>query len=98
MFLICKRGDLLLVDKDGKQAPDENWIRATNQRTNNSGAVSKANVQFLPTLTKPPEEILVGYTHSYPLALRIRLFQYNKCIRMVSPISLPVSVLSSVSH
>ncbi|XP_037537916.1 unconventional myosin-VIIa [Nematolebias whitei] len=58
MFLICKRGDLLLVDKNGKQAPDENWIRATNQRTNNSGAISKANVQFLPTITKPTEEIL----------------------------------------
>ncbi|XP_013858260.1 unconventional myosin-VIIa [Austrofundulus limnaeus] len=61
MFLICKRGDLLLVDKDGQQAPDEKWIRATNQRTNSSGAVYKNNVQFLPTLTKPTEEVLQVY-------------------------------------
>lgn len=69
MFLICKRGDLLLVDKDGKQSPDENWIRATNQRTNNSGAVSKANVQFLPTLAKPTEEMLVN-SHLYSVRIK----------------------------
>lgn len=62
MFLICKRGDLLLVDRDGQQAPDEKWIRATNQRTNSSGAVYKNNVQFLPTLTKPTEEDLVQFS------------------------------------
>uniref|UniRef100_A0A3Q3A3V0 Myosin VIIBb n=1 Tax=Kryptolebias marmoratus TaxID=37003 RepID=A0A3Q3A3V0_KRYMA len=59
MFLICKRGDLLTVDKDKQESPDEKWIRATNQRTNSSGAVYKANVQFLPTLTKPSDDMMV---------------------------------------
>ncbi|XP_017275826.1 unconventional myosin-VIIa [Kryptolebias marmoratus] len=58
MFLICKRGDLLTVDKDKQESPDEKWIRATNQRTNSSGAVYKANVQFLPTLTKPSDDMM----------------------------------------
>uniref|UniRef100_A0A3Q3XBS1 Uncharacterized protein n=1 Tax=Mola mola TaxID=94237 RepID=A0A3Q3XBS1_MOLML len=58
MFLICKRGDLLLVKKD-EESPDRNWIRATSQRTNNSGAVYKDKLQFLPTLTRPSEDIVV---------------------------------------
>nr|XP_015812974.2 unconventional myosin-VIIa [Nothobranchius furzeri] len=58
MLLVCKRGDLLLVDKDEKHSQDENWFRATNRRTSSSGAVSMDSVQFLPTLTNPTEEML----------------------------------------
>ncbi|XP_044074657.1 unconventional myosin-VIIb-like [Siniperca chuatsi] len=58
MLLVCKRGDLLQVEKDEQCSPDENWIRATNQRTSSSGMVSKNTVQFLPTLSRPTEEML----------------------------------------
>uniref|UniRef100_A0A8D3ALB0 Myosin VIIBb n=1 Tax=Scophthalmus maximus TaxID=52904 RepID=A0A8D3ALB0_SCOMX len=57
-FLVCKRGDLLLVEKDEDDPPEGNWFRATNQRTDSSGAVDKDTVQFLPTLTRPTEEML----------------------------------------
>lgn len=58
LFLACKRGDLLLVEKDEACPPDQNWIRATNQRTNNTGAVYKDTLQFLPTLSRPNEDML----------------------------------------
>ncbi|XP_040911103.1 unconventional myosin-VIIa-like [Toxotes jaculatrix] len=58
MFLVCKRGDLLLIDKDEEYSPSESWIQATNQRTSSSGAVNRDVVQFLPTLTRPTEEML----------------------------------------
>lgn len=61
-FLGYKRGDLLWVEKDEEESsPDEKWIRATNQRTGNSGAVHRDTVQFLPTLSRPSEEMLVQY-------------------------------------
>ncbi|XP_051274407.1 unconventional myosin-VIIa-like isoform X3 [Dicentrarchus labrax] len=58
LILVCKRGDLLLLEEDEECSPDKNWIRAANQRTNSSGVVYKDAVQFLPTLTKPSEDIL----------------------------------------
>uniref|UniRef100_A0A4W6BYZ4 Myosin VIIBb n=1 Tax=Lates calcarifer TaxID=8187 RepID=A0A4W6BYZ4_LATCA len=61
MFLVCKRGDLLLVEKDEEYSPEETWIKATNQRTSSSGAVYKDTVQFLPTLTRPTEDMLVEF-------------------------------------
>ncbi|XP_042284103.1 unconventional myosin-VIIb-like [Thunnus maccoyii] len=58
MFVVCKRGDLLLVEKDEECSPDESWLKVTNQRTSSSGAVYKDTVQFLPTLTRPNDETL----------------------------------------
>uniref|UniRef100_A0A3Q3N3P0 Unconventional myosin-VIIa-like n=1 Tax=Mastacembelus armatus TaxID=205130 RepID=A0A3Q3N3P0_9TELE len=58
MFLVCKRGDLLLTEKYKDFSPEEKLIKATNQRTGNTGAVSKETVQFLPTLNKPTDEVL----------------------------------------
>uniref|UniRef100_A0A3Q3J003 Myosin VIIBb n=1 Tax=Monopterus albus TaxID=43700 RepID=A0A3Q3J003_MONAL len=58
-FLICKQGDLLLVEKDGPYSPEENLITATNQRTSSTGSIYKDTVQYLPTLTRPTEEVLV---------------------------------------
>ncbi|XP_034557968.1 unconventional myosin-VIIa-like [Notolabrus celidotus] len=57
-FLVCKRGDLLLVEKDEDYPPRNKLIRATNQRTNNSGIVHIDSLQFLPTLSSPSEEML----------------------------------------
>ncbi|KAM9323016.1 unconventional myosin-VIIa-like [Pholidichthys leucotaenia] len=58
MFMICKRGDLLLVHKDEEHSPDKRWIKATNQRTSEKGAVYRDTIEFLPTLSLPTEDIL----------------------------------------
>ncbi|XP_053294879.1 unconventional myosin-VIIa [Pleuronectes platessa] len=58
MVLDCKRGDLLLVEKDEYYSPKETWLRATNQRTGDSVRAHRDSVQFLPTLTRPSEETL----------------------------------------
>ncbi|MED6273572.1 hypothetical protein CHARACLAT_007774 [Characodon lateralis] len=57
IFLICKRGDLLLVEKDEGYSTDS-VIRAFNQRTKSNGAVHRNRVEFLPTLTEPSEDML----------------------------------------
>uniref|UniRef100_A0A3P8Q2U0 Myosin VIIBb n=1 Tax=Astatotilapia calliptera TaxID=8154 RepID=A0A3P8Q2U0_ASTCA len=46
LFLVCKRGDLLQVDKE-KSAPNESCFIATNKRTGSSGAVYKKILLFL---------------------------------------------------
>uniref|UniRef100_A0AAQ4PVW2 Myosin VIIBb n=1 Tax=Gasterosteus aculeatus aculeatus TaxID=481459 RepID=A0AAQ4PVW2_GASAC len=56
-FLLCKRGDLLLV-KDRSGFPDNNVMKVTNQRTGAECAVHKDTVQFLPTLEKPTDVML----------------------------------------
>ncbi|XP_019957019.2 unconventional myosin-VIIa-like [Paralichthys olivaceus] len=58
MIVDCKRGDLLLVEKDEDYSPEETCIRATNQRTGSSVTAHKDSVQFLPTLTSPTEDML----------------------------------------
>ncbi|XP_072219091.1 unconventional myosin-VIIb-like [Leuresthes tenuis] len=58
MYLICKRGDLLVTEKDDEYSLDARWIRATNWRSGGSGAVDKSTLQFLPTLSMPTEEML----------------------------------------
>lgn len=58
-FPVCKRGDLLLVEKDKTGSPGKDWINVTNQRTSASGAVHKDTVQFLPTLEKPNDVMMV---------------------------------------
>uniref|UniRef100_A0A671VEU5 Myosin VIIBb n=1 Tax=Sparus aurata TaxID=8175 RepID=A0A671VEU5_SPAAU len=45
-FLVFKRGDLLLVERD-EHSTNDSWVRATNQRTSNSGTVDKDTVKFL---------------------------------------------------
>uniref|UniRef100_A0A3B5LHT9 Uncharacterized protein n=1 Tax=Xiphophorus couchianus TaxID=32473 RepID=A0A3B5LHT9_9TELE len=56
-YLICKRGDLLLVEKDS-YPPDSDLFTAINQRTKSRGVVYKDKMEFLPTLTEPAEDML----------------------------------------
>ncbi|XP_032422150.1 unconventional myosin-VIIa-like isoform X2 [Xiphophorus hellerii] len=56
-YLICKRGDLLLVEKDS-YPPDSDLFTAINQRTKSRGVVNKDKMEFLPTLTEPAEDML----------------------------------------
>ncbi|CAJ1071655.1 unconventional myosin-VIIa-like [Xyrichtys novacula] len=57
-LLACKRGDLLLVEKEKDYPPKDKLINATNQRTSNRGTVHMDSVQFLPTLNEPSEDML----------------------------------------
>ncbi|XP_061746210.1 unconventional myosin-VIIb-like isoform X2 [Nerophis ophidion] len=57
-FLVFKRGDLLMIEKDQKYSSDKNMVEATNQKTNNAGVVDKDALQFLPTLSRPTDETL----------------------------------------
>lgn len=58
-FLVCKRGDLLLVAGKHHSSAEGNLIRATNLRTNSSGVVYRHWLLFLPTLSRPSEDVLV---------------------------------------
>uniref|UniRef100_A0A3B5B673 FERM domain-containing protein n=1 Tax=Stegastes partitus TaxID=144197 RepID=A0A3B5B673_9TELE len=71
-FLVCKRGDLLLIEKDDEASPEQDWITAHNQRTDRSGAVYKRTVLFLPTLDRPTNEMLVEFP--LPLILNYSFF------------------------
>ncbi|XP_038134791.1 unconventional myosin-VIIa-like [Cyprinodon tularosa] len=62
IFLVCKRGDLLRVEKDYDDDYSQDWtsnqIKAFNQRTKRDGYVNREKVEFLPTLTEPSAELL----------------------------------------
>lgn len=49
------------MEKDEIYSRDGNLIRATNQQTYISGVAFKNTVQFLPTLSRPSEEMLVEW-------------------------------------
>uniref|UniRef100_A0A674CJZ3 Unconventional myosin-VIIa-like n=1 Tax=Salmo trutta TaxID=8032 RepID=A0A674CJZ3_SALTR len=57
-FLSYKRGDMLVILKDGEYSPDRGWIKGTNERTGNTGAISTDTVLILPTLDKPSNTTL----------------------------------------
>ncbi|XP_061653732.1 unconventional myosin-VIIa-like [Phyllopteryx taeniolatus] len=57
-FLVCKQGDLLLVENDRGYSSDKNLVKATNQKTNISGAIHKDAFTFLPTLSRPTDDML----------------------------------------
>uniref|UniRef100_A0A3Q2XB37 Unconventional myosin-VIIa-like n=1 Tax=Hippocampus comes TaxID=109280 RepID=A0A3Q2XB37_HIPCM len=63
-FLSYKQGDLLLIEIDQEYSSDKNVVKATNQKTNISGAIYKDALQFLPTLTRPTEDVLVLFCAS----------------------------------
>lgn len=59
-LLSYRRGDVLYIIKDGEYSLEEGWIKARNERTNQTGAVSLDAIQILPMLTRPTEETLVN--------------------------------------
>uniref|UniRef100_A0A671NGN2 Unconventional myosin-VIIa-like n=1 Tax=Sinocyclocheilus anshuiensis TaxID=1608454 RepID=A0A671NGN2_9TELE len=58
-LLSYRRGDVLFIIKDGEYS-SEGWIKARNERTNQTGAVSLDAIRILPMLTRPTEETLVN--------------------------------------
>uniref|UniRef100_A0A673HGU3 Unconventional myosin-VIIa-like n=1 Tax=Sinocyclocheilus rhinocerous TaxID=307959 RepID=A0A673HGU3_9TELE len=59
-LLSYRRGDVLYIIKDGEYSSEEGWIKAKNERTNQTGAVSLDAIRILPMLTRPTEETLVN--------------------------------------
>ncbi|XP_073732354.1 unconventional myosin-VIIb [Misgurnus anguillicaudatus] len=55
-MLNFKKGDLLYMIKDGEY--EGSWIKARNERTGQTGAVSLDAIQVLPILNKPTDEML----------------------------------------
>uniref|UniRef100_A0AAQ4QYX6 Myosin VIIBb n=1 Tax=Gasterosteus aculeatus aculeatus TaxID=481459 RepID=A0AAQ4QYX6_GASAC len=78
-FLLCKRGDLLLV-KDRSGFPDNNVMKVTNQRTGAECAVHKDTVQFLPTLEKPTD-VMLSKTLFLEASKTDALTQFARCRR-----------------
>uniref|UniRef100_A0A672STX8 Unconventional myosin-VIIa-like n=1 Tax=Sinocyclocheilus grahami TaxID=75366 RepID=A0A672STX8_SINGR len=59
-LLSYRRGDVLYIIKDGEYSSEEGWIKAKNERTNQTGAVSLDAIRILAMLTRPTEETLVN--------------------------------------
>ncbi|XP_016133906.1 unconventional myosin-VIIa-like [Sinocyclocheilus grahami] len=57
-LLSYRRGDVLYIIKDGEYSSEEGWIKAKNERTNQTGAVSLDAIRILAMLTRPTEETL----------------------------------------
>ncbi|KTF75600.1 hypothetical protein cypCar_00021518 [Cyprinus carpio] len=57
-LLSYRRGDVLYIIKDGEYSSEEGWIKARNERTNQTGAISLDGIRILPMLTRPTEETL----------------------------------------
>ncbi|KAG7527129.1 unconventional myosin-VIIa-like [Solea senegalensis] len=85
-FLVCRRGDLLLVEKDKGYSTEEDWIRATNQTTPGTGVVLKEVVQFLPILTRPTDKMLELLSPSWKKQLPAQSAQQRD--ESVVPVSL----------
>uniref|UniRef100_A0A8C1XCL1 Myosin VIIBb n=1 Tax=Cyprinus carpio TaxID=7962 RepID=A0A8C1XCL1_CYPCA len=60
-LLSYRRGDVLYIIKDGEYSSEEGWIKARNERTNQTGAISLDAIRILPMLTRPTEETLVTH-------------------------------------
>lgn len=69
-FLSFRRGDVLYIIKDEEYNIEEGWIKARNERTSQTGAVSLDSIQILPMLTRPTEETLVNMISRFTLICR----------------------------
>lgn len=59
-FLSFLKGDLILLDQDtGDQVLNSGWAHGINQRTNQRGDFPADCVYVLPTMTPPPQDIMV---------------------------------------
>ncbi|XP_051255547.1 myosin VIIAa [Dicentrarchus labrax] len=62
-FLSFLKGDLILLDQDtGEQVLNSGWAHGINERTNQRGDFPADCVYVLPTMTRPPQEIVALVT------------------------------------
>ncbi|XP_025078690.1 myosin-VIIa-like isoform X2 [Pomacea canaliculata] len=64
-FLTFHKGDLIVLDQfNGEMAMNSGWCSGENIRTAQKGDFPAECVYVLPTITRPPEEILNLFVHS----------------------------------
>ncbi|KAL0966745.1 hypothetical protein UPYG_G00299630 [Umbra pygmaea] len=84
-FLSYKRGDILVMVKDGEFSSDRGWVKGKNERTETTGAVSIDTILVLPTLDKPSDTTL-SLLNLSPDQKRVSVVQ--NVAPVVSPVSL----------
>ncbi|NXB63334.1 MYO7B protein, partial [Struthidea cinerea] len=57
-ILSFKKGDLLIFTEDKRLDADSGWIGAQNERTGKTGNVFLEDIYIIPSLTKPPSQVL----------------------------------------
>ncbi|KAM3850264.1 unconventional myosin-VIIb [Diretmus argenteus] len=57
-FLSFKKGELIVIIKDGEFSLESGWINGRNERTGRTGAVSTDVILVLPTLSKPTNQVM----------------------------------------
>ncbi|XP_070213118.1 myosin-VIIa-like [Littorina saxatilis] len=64
-FLTFQKGDLIVLDQQsGENVMNSGWCLGQNVRTNNKGDFPAECVYVLPTITKPPTDIVNLFLHS----------------------------------
>lgn len=58
-FLSFKKGELIIIIKDGEFPQQRGWIMGENKRTKQKGAVPVDAILILPTLSRPTNEVMV---------------------------------------
>lgn len=60
-FLGFQKGDLIILDQDtGETVMNAGWAHGYNERSKQKGDFPTEIVYVMPTVTKPPSEIVVG--------------------------------------
>lgn len=58
-FLSFKKGELILLVKDGEFSQQHGWVKGQIESTKKTGAVPTDAILILPTLSKPTYEVMV---------------------------------------
>ncbi|XP_038672457.1 unconventional myosin-VIIa-like isoform X3 [Scyliorhinus canicula] len=58
IFLKYEKGDLIKLIKNEEITQDYGWIQGQNERTTKIGSLSLESVYIIPTLVKPPSEVM----------------------------------------
>lgn len=57
-LLSYRRGDILILQRDEEFSLESGWLNATNERTNQHGAINIDALMVLPTITRPTDDTL----------------------------------------
>ena len=68
-----QKGDLVILQQDSSEAYATGWCFGENDRTSKKGDFPAECVYLLPTMSKPPVEILVSYIISLISNFLIRM-------------------------
>ena len=75
-YLILQKGDLIILQQENTDAYTTGWCFGENDRTGKKGDFPAECVYLLPTMNKPPAEILVTFKRFNILVNLNRLLIY----------------------